>query len=153
MNGMRWIDSVYLQNVLSFGSDGVEIDLQPLNVIVGANGSGKSNFLEAFRLFEAAPRDLTQPILRGGGIDEWIWKGETKRRTATVKSFATVYGNAINARLEHKLSFVSAGERLRIESESIYDRAPELAEPFESYVCSNGQAYINALVELPASDV
>ena len=44
-------------------------------VLIGANGSGKSNFLEAISLFHAAPRGIGEPISRMGGIREWLWKG------------------------------------------------------------------------------
>jgi len=38
---------INLQNFLSYGSQGEEIELQPLNVLIGTNGTGKSNFIEA----------------------------------------------------------------------------------------------------------
>ena len=39
-----------LSGLLSFGPRGVDLPLAPLNVLIGANGSGKSNFLEAIAL-------------------------------------------------------------------------------------------------------
>ena len=44
------------------GPNGVELPLAPLNVLIGANGSGKSNLLEAIALLRSAPRDLAEPI-------------------------------------------------------------------------------------------
>ena len=38
------------QNLLSFGPDGIDLELGPLNVLIGPNGSGKSNLLDAFQL-------------------------------------------------------------------------------------------------------
>ena len=49
MDGKCLIRSIKLTNLLSFGPDGMEIELQPLNVLIGANGSGKSNFIESLR--------------------------------------------------------------------------------------------------------
>ena len=69
------LNSLSLKNILSFGPEGVDIALQPLNVLVGPNGSGKSNFLEAIRLLQNAPRDIAQPIRENGGISECMWKG------------------------------------------------------------------------------
>lgn len=40
--------SITLRNFLSFGPAAEEIPLGRLNVLVGANGSGKSNLIEAF---------------------------------------------------------------------------------------------------------
>ena len=51
-----------LSGLLSFGPNGVELPLAPLNVLIGANGSGKSNLLEAIALLRSAPRDLAEPI-------------------------------------------------------------------------------------------
>jgi len=40
----------------------VDLPLRDLNVFIGANGSGKSNFLEILALLKAAPRSLPDPI-------------------------------------------------------------------------------------------
>ena len=53
-----------LQGFLSFGPDGVDLALEPLNVLIGANGSGKSNTLEAFSLLRTAVRDLPRAFAR-----------------------------------------------------------------------------------------
>ena len=37
-------------NLLSFGPDTPPIELGPLNILIGANGSGKSNFIETVAL-------------------------------------------------------------------------------------------------------
>ena len=60
---------------LSFGPDGVDLPMEPLNVLIGPNGSGKSNFLEAIALLKDAPRVITDHIAREGGVRGWIWKG------------------------------------------------------------------------------
>ncbi len=62
--------------LLSFGPDGVDLPLRKLNVFIGANGSGKSNFMEILALLKAAPRSLPQPVKEMGGGREWLWKGE-----------------------------------------------------------------------------
>ena len=49
------LKSLHLRDFLSFGEYSPPVELGPLNVIIGANGSGKSNFLEAFDLLRAAP--------------------------------------------------------------------------------------------------
>ena len=33
--------------LLSFGPQGIDLPMEPPNVLIGPNGSGKSNFLEA----------------------------------------------------------------------------------------------------------
>ncbi|MFM6201517.1 MAG: AAA family ATPase, partial [Dolichospermum sp.] len=55
MEGKRFIHKIKLQNFLSYGSEGEEIELQPLNVLIGANTSGKSNLIEAIGILKATP--------------------------------------------------------------------------------------------------
>ncbi|WP_242046670.1 AAA family ATPase [Cylindrospermum sp. FACHB-282] len=56
MEGKRFIQKIKLQNFLSYGSEGEEIELQPLNVLIGANTSGKSNLIEAIAILRELPR-------------------------------------------------------------------------------------------------
>ena len=70
----RFLRTIKLRNILSFGPDTPELELQSLNVLIGPNGAGKSNLIEAISLLKAAPTDLFKP-LRSDGIAEWLWKG------------------------------------------------------------------------------
>ena len=63
MEGKRFIRSLRVENFLSYGSEGEEIELQPLNVLIGSNASGKSNLIEAIGLLKATPTDLPAPIV------------------------------------------------------------------------------------------
>ncbi len=56
-----------VNGLLSFGPEGIDLPLRNLNVFIGANGSGKSNFLEILALLKAAPRSLPQPVKEMGG--------------------------------------------------------------------------------------
>jgi predicted ATPase len=76
------LNSIKLTNLLSFGAE-TEIILNPgLNVLIGANGSGKSNLIEAISLLQAMPKDLTKTIRDGGGIQEWLWKGSKSTKAS-----------------------------------------------------------------------
>ena len=85
MEANRGIRTIRLENILSFGPDTPELSLEPLNVFIGPNASGKSNLIEAMSLLGAAPYDLQEPIREGGGIRDWLWKGAHKTPTATVE--------------------------------------------------------------------
>ena len=50
------LKSIKLQNILSFGPEGMELELRPLNVLIGANASGKSNLLDVVDLLRSLPR-------------------------------------------------------------------------------------------------
>ena len=62
------INTIKLNNFLSFGEESQAIPLKALNVIIGPNGSGKSNLLEAIELLRNAPEHLLKPIREGGGV-------------------------------------------------------------------------------------
>ena len=51
-----------VSGMLSFGPKGLDLALEPLNVLIGPNGSGKSNLLEAIGLLRSAPSDFAEPI-------------------------------------------------------------------------------------------
>ena len=72
--------------LLSFGPSGVDLPMEPLTLLVGPNGSGKSNFLEAISLFHAAPRAISEPIRRIGGVREWMWKGHEASHPITLEA-------------------------------------------------------------------
>ena len=72
--------------LLSFGPQGIDLPMEPLNVLIGPNGSGKSNFLEAVALLKAAPTGITDPISRTGGVPEWIWRGPDAPDSFTIEA-------------------------------------------------------------------
>ncbi|BCL38202.1 AAA family ATPase [Nostoc sp. MS1] len=75
MEGKRFIHKIRLENFLSYGSEGEEIELQPLNVLIGPNASGKSNLIEAIGILREVPRDVEAAIRYGGGTLDFLWKG------------------------------------------------------------------------------
>ena len=64
------------RNFLSFGPENTGIELKSLNLLIGPNGSGKSNLFEAVRFLRSAPKELRDVTREGGGVAEWIWKGQ-----------------------------------------------------------------------------
>ena len=57
-----------------------ELELRPLNILIGANGSGKSNFLGALDLLQTAIRNVTELseyVSRAGGADSLLHFGAT----------------------------------------------------------------------------
>lgn len=70
----RLLHSIRVRNILSFGPNSTELPLDNLNVLVGLNSSGKSNFIEVMRLLQALPNDISEPIQQGGGIEHWMHK-------------------------------------------------------------------------------
>jgi predicted ATPase len=117
MQGKRLIHSLRLQNFLSFGSQTNSITLEPLNVLIGRNASGKSNLIEAVGLLRATPQNLTAPIREGGGISEWLWKGRKSTPEAEIEAIVD-YPEGVMP-LRYRISFTRVGQRLEIVDEAI----------------------------------
>ncbi len=117
MEGKRTIHSIKLKNILSFGSEGQEIELQPLNVLIGPNASGKSNFIEAFRLLRALPDNPAQVIRDGGGVAEWLWKGGDPNPIASISLF---FEN-----ISYSLKFAKVGYQWEITDEEVSLKSQE----------------------------
>ena len=54
----RFLRTIKLRNVLSFGPETPELELQSLNVLIGPSGAGKSNLIDAIGLLQSAPGNL-----------------------------------------------------------------------------------------------
>lgn len=53
-----------------------EFSLNRLNVVIGANGSGKSNFIQIFRMLMAmSQKNFSKFILERGGADDFLFNG------------------------------------------------------------------------------
>ena len=63
----RFIESIQIQNLLSFGPDTEPLELGDLNVLIGPNGSGKSNFLDIIYLLRSLTHNFKDGILNLGG--------------------------------------------------------------------------------------
>ncbi len=121
MDGKKLIRTVRLQNFLSFGSVGETIDLEPLNVLIGPNASGKSNVIEALGLLRAIPKDVTAPIREGGGISEWLWKGEQSVPVAMIETTVS-YPEGVMP-LRYRIRFTMVGQRLELVDEAVENEA------------------------------
>ncbi len=60
------------------------LPLQNLNIVIGANGAGKSNLVQVFRLLMAMTRkDLQKFVLENGGADSFLYNGP--KNTSSIK--------------------------------------------------------------------
>ncbi|WP_130471196.1 AAA family ATPase [Candidatus Magnetaquicoccus inordinatus] len=139
---MPFLEELKITNLLSFGEDSHPISLSSLNVLVGANGVGKSNLLEAISLLQAAPKELNKPMRDAGGIGEWLWKGGTAKPSASVEAIINI--KSLHP-LRHVLSIQESAHRLEIVEERIenLEPLPGEKEPFFYYKFKNGQAHLN----------
>lgn len=76
-----FIEKLELENVLSFGPK-FELELGPLNVLIGANASGKSNLIDVIGLTKSfaydseSGQDYRAYLSKNGGVSEWEFKGD-----------------------------------------------------------------------------
>lgn len=67
-----------------------DLDLRPLNVLIGANGAGKSNFIQLFSMFNAIIEERLQNfVARAGGADTLLHFG---RKTTEEMRFELAFG-------------------------------------------------------------
>jgi len=138
---VRLFHSITLRNLLSFSSENEPLELKNLNVLIGPNGSGKSNLLETIRLLRAATSDLRPVLSQGGGVGEWIWKGQFDA-TATIEVVVDNPGGT--QPLRHLFSFRSEHEVFHIQDERIENEQPDAGqnEPVSYYRFSDGRPIV-----------
>jgi len=122
------ITKIKIANFKSF--EALEVDLRPLNIVVGSNAAGKSNFLEVFRfLRDLAAHGLEDAVSLQGGM-EYLANLKIGRRqpvslevtfdfdlnfpVAFRRSGSLVYATVFQS--NYRLSFQSAREGFAIET-------------------------------------
>lgn len=139
----RLLQSIHPQNLLSYGNEAEPIPLNALNILIGPNGSGKSNLLETIAALRSTATDLRSVISRGGGVSEWVWKGNPHE----VASIEAVVTNPLVPQqpLRHVLRFRAENQVLSFEDERIENEKPYPGkpEPYFYYRYQNGQPILN----------
>ena len=124
-------------NLLSFGTEGMDLELPTLTVLIGPNGSGKSNLLEVIGLLQAAPTELATPVRDGGGVRNWIWKGQPDS-SASVEAIVKVPNNY--EALRHTIEFEESDQVFMLVDERIEreNPSPGHTDPFFFYKYQRG---------------
>lgn len=127
MDGKRLIEKIRLRNILSFGDKGEEITLEPLNIIIGQNASGKSNLVDVIKLLQSLQTDKGLPhfLSKNGGISEWIWKGIKRLdNTAEIKielKIIPLWKNSQSENISYTIKFTEDDQKTIIPFEEIRD--------------------------------
>ena len=127
-NDQRLLLRIKLDNLLSFGPKAAPLELENLNILIGPNAAGKSNLIEALSLLRATPvsatssnMDIRGVVRRGGGVNEWLWKGG-KRELASID--VVVNHPKGKQPLRHRLAFRGDEQGFRLQYEQIENEAP-----------------------------
>jgi len=90
----------------------IDLELKPINILIGANGSGKSNFISFFEfLNKLYSRKLTEYIALKGGEEKILHKGY--KATSDIV-FETSFGNGTNG---YSARLVKGDEELVFQEE------------------------------------
>lgn len=105
----------------------VTVQVRPLTVLIGANGSGKTSYLEAWTLLAGACwLKLADNLTKFGGIASVLTKDRTDGLTFGVDA-RTAHGSA----LEYKLRLEPLGQGYRIAHEELSERPVPVAVPIQ----------------------
>jgi predicted ATPase len=116
-----FISEIALENFLSYGERQDPVSLGPLNVVIGANGSGKTSLLEAIEVIRNTPGTVNKPIREGGGISEWLNKSDPHQPAVANIRLALAYlpRSGRKRTLHYSLSFTEQKQRFYIPDEYI----------------------------------
>jgi predicted ATPase len=119
---MRKLDRIKLEGFKSIRE--MELDLRLLNVLIGANGAGKSNFISAFRLLnQIVERHLQSFVGKAGGADALLYFGH--KSTDKINIELTFGDNAYKCILAP-----STGDTLIFEEEVCLYKPEHFHQPF-----------------------
>ena len=91
--------------------------LRPLNVLIGINGSGKSNLIETIGLLASmnTPRGMSGYIGQRGGILHWLWKGSEEVPIAKID----VSGGLNGRHFKHHMAFTRVEQSIEVVDERV----------------------------------
>jgi predicted ATPase len=115
MMSRRLLNGLQLTGFLSFGLDSEPVALENLNVLIGPNGVGKSNLIEAIELLHATPADFSGAIRVGGTPADWIWRGEKRASAARIDAKLAAF--RATPELRYAIEFTESNGRLEIVDE------------------------------------
>jgi len=148
----RLLRQIRPSNMLSFGPETAPLALENLNILIGPNGAGKSNLIEALALMRSTPvppqatssNDVRGVLRRGGGANEWVWKG-AKGQPASLE--LVVHNAQGKQPLRHLFAFRSDKQGFRLHDEMVENESPydNQTGAYFYYHFQNGNPVVNTI--------
>lgn len=112
-----------------------EVELGKLNVLIGANGAGKSNFIAAFRLLNRIlAEELQLHVGRIGGADQLLHYGRKRTERIELDLRFRISDRKSDG---YQVSLVpTAGDTLAFEREAVLFHAGGYPEPYDDFLGS-----------------
>lgn len=104
------MDRIIIKGYKSF--EEISFNLRKINLLIGSNGAGKSNFLSLFELLgRTFNQGLEQYVALKGGVDKFLHQG---RKVTNV-----IETQIIQERNSYKLSLIEADGKLLVQNEQL----------------------------------
>jgi len=136
-----------LRGILSFRD--ATLELGPLNVLIGPNACGKSNLIEVMGLLQAVPTDLAAAIGRGGGVAEWLWKGEGTTAAEGIIDIVLENPHMPQMPLRYFLAVAELGRQLTVVEERLENELPfgGQTNPYLFFEVRHGRGVVNLRID------
>lgn len=104
------MDSITIKGYKSFKN--ISVPLRPINILIGSNGAGKSNFLSLFELLgNAYEGHLARSVAQSGGVDKLLHQGR--------KITDRIYIEVKEGKNAYRLALMESDGTLIVEKESL----------------------------------
>lgn len=137
-----FLQQLQISGLLSFARESEPIPFRALNVLIGANGSGKSNILEAIQLLASSATSFDETIRAGGGMRAWMHRPLQSASASEEGSLEAVLQPklSVSPALRHRLTFrpVATGFALDESLEEAENTRPNLPTPYSFFRTRNG---------------
>ncbi|RTL12099.1 MAG: chromosome segregation protein SMC [Neisseriaceae bacterium] len=155
MDKNNFIKHITLENYKSIKK--LDLELKPLNVLIGSNGAGKSNFISFFNFLQNIIKEnLRGYVLDKGGQETFLYYGSKWSKFISAKiKFQTIYKEYdINAWLSYGFTLTLTNENIfRFDTEVMHsDLLPDGIEQLnlnnKSYETKLSDSFISSLNDI-----